>query len=82
MLFGTDETGFQNNLNAFYEYSDMWRLDINYDKTKILIFGTYKIKFKKKYLRMWYAMILNDSLRIKYEYKIPSFSIEKYLLPV
>ena len=40
MIFGTDETEFQNNLNAFYEYSNMWRLDINYDKPKILIFGT------------------------------------------
>ena len=40
MIFGTDETKFQNNLNAFYEYSNIWRLDINYDKTKILIFGT------------------------------------------
>ena len=41
VIFGTDETEFQNNLNAFYEYSNMWRLDINYDKTKILIFGTH-----------------------------------------
>ena len=40
VIFGTDETEFQNNLNAFYEYSKIWRLDINYDKTKILIFGT------------------------------------------
>ena len=40
VIFGTDETEFQNNLNAFYEYSNMWRLDINYDKTIILIFGT------------------------------------------
>ena len=40
VIFGTDETEFQNNLNAFYEFSNMWRLDINYDKTKILIFGT------------------------------------------
>ena len=41
VIFGTDETEFQNNLNAFYEYSKIWRLDINYDKTKILIFGRY-----------------------------------------
>ena len=41
VIFGTDETEFQNNLNAFYEYSKIWRLDINYDKTKILIFGTH-----------------------------------------
>ena len=42
VIFGTDETEFQNNLNDFYEYSKIWRLDINYryDKTKILIFGT------------------------------------------
>ena len=45
VIFGTDETKFWNNfLNAFYEYSNIWRLDINYDKTNkniILIFGTH-----------------------------------------
>ena len=39
VIFGTDEREFQNHLNVFYDYSNMWRLDINYDKTKIFIFG-------------------------------------------
>ena len=39
VIFGTDEVSFQNNLNAFFEYSKIWKLDINFDKTKIL-FGT------------------------------------------
>ena len=40
VIFGADETSFQKNLDVFYEYAKMWQLDINYDKTKILIFGT------------------------------------------
>ena len=40
VIFGADETNFQKNLDVFYEYAKMWQLDINYDKTKILIFGT------------------------------------------
>lgn len=40
VIFSVDETSFQKNLNKFYEYTKMWHLDINYDKTKILIFGT------------------------------------------
>ena len=34
-----DAESFQNNLNAFFEYSQRWRLKINYNKTKVLIFG-------------------------------------------
>ena len=40
VIFGTDEVNFQNNLNAFFKYSQIWKLDINFDKTKILVFGT------------------------------------------
>ena len=40
VIFGADETSFQKNLDMFYEYAKMWQLDINYDKTKIFIFGT------------------------------------------
>ena len=40
VIFGVDETSFQKNLDIFYEYAKMWKLDINYDKTKILVFGT------------------------------------------
>ena len=40
VIFGTDEVSFQTNLNAFFEYSQIWKLDINFDKTKILVFGT------------------------------------------
>ena len=40
VIFGVDETNFQKNLDIFYEYAKTWQLDINYDKTKILIFGT------------------------------------------
>ena len=40
LFFGTDEKEFQNNLDMFYEYSELWHLSINFDKTKIIIFGT------------------------------------------
>ena len=36
----TSEEKFQHNLNIFYEYSKTWKIDINFDKTKIFIFGT------------------------------------------
>ena len=41
VVFGTDED-FQNNLNMFYKYSELLHLTtcINFDKTKIMIFGT------------------------------------------
>ena len=42
VIFGIDEKEFQNNLDMFYEYSELWYmyLSINFDKTKIMIFGT------------------------------------------
>ena len=40
VVFGTDEKEFQNNLDIFYEYSELWHLSIKFDKTKIMIFGT------------------------------------------
>ena len=40
VVFGTDEKEFQNNLDMFYKYSELWHLAINFDKTKFLIFGT------------------------------------------
>ena len=49
VIFGVDATDFQKNLDVFYESAKMWQLDINFDKTKILIFGTRnddRFKFK------------------------------------
>ena len=40
VVFGTDKKEFQNNLDMFYEYSELWHLSINFDKIKIMIFGT------------------------------------------
>ena len=39
-LFGTDEKEIQNNLDMFYEYSELWYLSIDFNKTKIMIFST------------------------------------------
>ena len=40
VIFVTDKTSFQKNLDIFYEYAKIWQLNINYHKTKVLIFGT------------------------------------------
>ena len=39
VFFATDPVTFQRNLNAFLEYSKLWRLDINYMKTQVMTFG-------------------------------------------
>ena len=39
VVFGTDPESFQENINIFYEYSRLWNLNVNLNKTKILIFG-------------------------------------------
>lgn len=44
VVFGTDATSFQENLNYFYEYTRIWKLKINYDKTKIMIFGIRNVE--------------------------------------
>ena len=39
VVFGTDAESFQQNLNVFYDYSQLWKLNVNFRKTKIIIFG-------------------------------------------
>ena len=49
VIFGTDPNSFQGNLNAFYEYCKLWKLQINFNKTKIMVFGmrnTNNLHFK------------------------------------
>ena len=41
LSFVQKKLNFQKNLDIFYEYAKMWKLDINHNKTKILIFGTH-----------------------------------------
>ena len=40
VIFGTDPHSFQENLNIFYKYCELGKLQINYNKTKIIISGT------------------------------------------
>ena len=40
VIFGTDEKQFKDNLNLFFEYTKIWKLDVKFDKTKVTIFGT------------------------------------------
>ena len=39
VIFGTDAGSFQNNLDILYKYAQQWKLNINYNQTKILTFG-------------------------------------------
>ena len=38
VIFGTDAESFQHNLDMFYEYCQLWKLNVNYNKTKIMVF--------------------------------------------
>ena len=40
IIFGMDEKNFQDNFYVFFEYSEIWKLDINFSKTEVMIFGT------------------------------------------
>ena len=44
VVFGTDPRSFQDNLNAFYEYTQVWKLNINFTKTKVVIFGARNVQ--------------------------------------
>ena len=39
VIFSNDQGDFQECLNAFNEYCEMWKLTINYNKTKIIVFN-------------------------------------------
>ena len=43
VIFGTDAKAFQENLDAFCEYYEVWKLNVNFNKTKIMIFGIRSI---------------------------------------
>ena len=49
VIFGTDPKSFQENINVFFEYSRLWKLNINLSKSKVLICGirnTNNFEFK------------------------------------
>ena len=43
VIFSNDKENFQACLDHFYEYCIMWKLNINFDKTKIVIFNSKSI---------------------------------------
>ena len=49
VIFATDPATFQENISAIFEYSERWRLNVNLNKTKVLVFGvknTMNFEFK------------------------------------
>ena len=39
VIFATDTGTVQENINVFFEYSKLWKLNVSLNKTKILVFG-------------------------------------------
>ena len=44
ILLSDCQNDFQNSLNTFHEYCNNWHLNINYNKTKIIIFGARQLQ--------------------------------------
>jgi hypothetical protein len=42
VLMSEDQESFQNLLNDFSDYCKLWKLQINMNKTKVMVFGTNK----------------------------------------
>ena len=42
IIFGQNEADFNASLNCFYQLFQQWKLNINYTKTKVMVFGTNK----------------------------------------
>ena len=42
IIISEDENSFRECLNNFYDYCETWKLNINYTKTKVIVFGTNK----------------------------------------
>jgi hypothetical protein len=50
VLMSEDQESFQNLLNDFSDYCKLWKLQINMNKTKVMVFGTNKPEKYKFYL--------------------------------
>ena len=48
VIFSNDKENFQTCLDTFYEYCIMWKLNINFDKTKIVIFNSKSTNKSRK----------------------------------
>ena len=48
LLISQSEEGLQNCLNALQEYCILWKLEVNLDKTKVMIFNRKKTKLKQE----------------------------------
>ena len=43
IIFSDNKDDFQKGLDAFHEYCQMWKLQVNYDKTNIIVFNARNI---------------------------------------
>lgn len=50
IILASDENDLQRSLNKFYEYCQDWKLSVNINKTKVLIFGARKTDSYSFYL--------------------------------
>ena len=40
VLLSQSKKGLQNSLNALYDYCDCWKLQVNTDKSKVIVFNS------------------------------------------
>ena len=70
VIFATDPVTFQGNLNVVLEYTNVWTLDNNYLKIKVMIFGIHNldhIRFE----------LVRNKIEIDYTFKYLSVYVSK-----
>ena len=60
VVFATSEETLIQSLNLFSNYCNQWKLDINYDKTKVLAFGDRINRQRHKRMVNYMIEILNE----------------------
>jgi hypothetical protein len=71
VIFSDNDTDLQNALDNFKEYCEQWKLKINTDKTKIMIFSKGRFRYDKIF------KIGNTELEIVDEYKYLGLYLSK-----
>jgi hypothetical protein len=58
VLMSETSDGLQTLLNNFYEYSKLWKLKVNIDKTKIMVFPRVELQ------NMYTSCIMKKKLKL------------------
>ena len=60
-IFGNNPEDLQNNLNLLHDYCNIWRLEVNGDKTKIMVFRKKGLKIEEKWTNNGLSVEVVDS---------------------